>query len=541
MANGRSSRRGEASLPTVLVNYKGAHKRRRLALQTLAVGFVLIFSLFYGAAFALFAPYLMAPLALPLVLLALVVVWALPDSPTAPTRAVGALFYAFVVTLVAWPNYLAVALPGLPWLTLIRLTGFPMAAAFLFCLAMSRDVRSYFGQVIRTSRLPFILIAIFVAIQFITIVFSHHIFSSIQRIIVCEVDWTAVFFICVWLYRRPGGIKIWAGLLWGLGLFVSLIGIWEYKLHRLPWVGHIPGFLKIDEESVQRTLAGVSRAYTGVFRIESTFGTPLGLSEYIALTFPFVVHFALKGGRLWVRCAAAATLPLFLFVVILTDSRLGMVGCFLTLVLYPLVIGIEQWRNNPRSLIGPSIVFAYPAAFSTAIVSTFFVGNLRRHIWGTGAQQFSTNSRIEQYNLGLPKILHNPIGYGAGESGYTLGYAPFGMLTIDTYYLAVALEYGVIGFICYYSIIGWCVYSAGATSIFNESDDPDRPFLVPLAISLLNFFIIKSVFSQQDNHPLVFAMMGMVIAACSRIRNSAATPPDREPTGLKAALLAGPG
>jgi hypothetical protein len=34
----------------------------------------------------------------------------------------------------------------------------------------------------------------------------------------------------------------------------------------------------------------------------------------------------------------------------------------------------------------------------------------------------------------------------------------------------------------------------------------------------MNFFVIKSVFSQQDNHPLVFMMLGMVVALVWRIQ-----------------------
>ena len=44
--------------------------------------------------------------------------------------------------------------------------------------------------------------------------------------------------------------------------------------------------------------------------------------------------------------------------------------------------------------------------------------------------------------------------------------------------------------------------------------------LVPVAAALLNFFVIKSVFSQEDNHPLVAMIVGMIVATCWRVQQS---------------------
>jgi hypothetical protein len=77
-------------------------------------------------------------------------------------------------------------------------------------------------------------------------------------------------------------------------------------------------------------------------------------------------------------------------------------------------------------------------------------------IWGGGAQQSSTDSRKERYAMGWRILKRNPVGHGhghghghgIGESATTLGYrVQDGKLTIDTYYLAVELEYRVIAFV----------------------------------------------------------------------------------------------
>lgn len=86
------------------------------------------------------------------------------------------------------------------------------------------------------------------------------------------------------------------------------------------------------------------------------------------------------------------------------------------------------------------------------------------------------------------------------------------MITIDTYYLSVALEYGVLGFIVFYGMLAIAIYEASRRALFSDLENDTRSFLLPIAVSLVTFVIIKSVFSQQDNHPVIFMMLGALVA-----------------------------
>ena len=83
------------------------------------------FCFFYGAAYSIFAPYYVIAFFIPPAVLTLLVIWVLPDLEP-PVRTMEWLFFAFFVALVTWPDYLAVALPGLPWITIARLTCYPL-------------------------------------------------------------------------------------------------------------------------------------------------------------------------------------------------------------------------------------------------------------------------------------------------------------------------------------------------------------------------------------------------------------------------------
>jgi len=44
--------------------------------------------------------------------------------------------------------------------------------------------------------------------------------------------------------------------------------------------------------------------------------------------------------------------------------------------------------------------------------------------------------------------------------------------------------------------------------------------MIPAGIALVNFFVIKSVFAQSDNHAIVFMILGMVVALLWRLRHA---------------------
>lgn len=512
---------------------------RRLIIITFISGFCFVYGFFYS----LFAPALMVYFLVPPTVLALLIVWALPDSRTAPTGPLEWLLYAYFITLIIWPNYLALSLPGMPWITLVRLTGIPLVLTLLVCVSISAKFRSDIGRVLNAAPVSWMTLTAFVAIQALSIVFSADKAGSVQKFIVAQIGWTGVFFASAYIFRRPGQIQRWALILWAMAIFLGVIGIWEYKLHRTPWAGHIPGFLKVEDPDVQRIMNGSTRGWDGVYRVQATFTTSLALSEYMAFTMPFLLHFLSSRYKLWMRLASAASIPFVLYIVYLTNARLGMAGCFVSFLAYGFVAAVRLWRSRKDSLLAPAVLLAYPALIPAAIASTFFVGHLRHAIWGMGMQQYSTDARKDQWNMGIPKIINNPLGHGIGQGGEALGYSPFGFLTIDSYYLMLLLEYGIIGFILYVTCLGGGILNASKTLIANKPLDDDQAFTAPLLITMLNFVVIKAVFAQQDNHSIIYMVMGMIAALASR-RNAAeaaekasGTPSNREPVHRPSARL----
>jgi hypothetical protein len=479
----------------------------------------------YGFTFGAVAPARMMPFTIPVVLMSALVIWALPPGEYAPTRALEPIFVTFFAALILWPNYLAIALPSLPWLTLLRIIGVPLVMLFLVSLSVSARFRSTMKAILAADPMLVRLVVALAVLQTVSIALSSDPGATVNRWVVAQVNQTAIFFIACFVFTRRGFLDLWVKMFLAMLVILCLIGLWEWRNQAVPWVGHIPEYLKVDDESVKRILSHRARASTGIYRVHSTTTTSLGLAELLGLSMPFAMHFFLDRFPMYLRLAALAYIPFAVYLIFLTDSRLGVVTALCSAIFYLLIWALLRWRQERRSLFGPAIVLAYPAIFAAFVAATFLIGRLRAEVWGTGAQQASTESRLEQWRMGIPKIIRNPFGNGLGQGGPELGfYNGAGVLTIDSYYLSVLLELGVLGFVIYYGLMLRGVF-VGARTVVGARGDEEFRLLLPLSVALMDFVISKSVFSQEANHPLIFMMLGAVMAMAYRSRVGAAAPP----------------
>ena len=236
----------------------------------------------------------------------------------------------------------------------------------------------------------------------------------------------------------------------------------------------------------------------------------------MALTMPFLLHYTVGSYSWSTRLAALASAVFAMAVAILSGVRVGTIGCLVSIMLSIAAWSLFKWRRDRESLLAPATSLSLPVLVAVVAVAVTYVGRVRHLLWGSGSEAFSTESRIEQLTSGLPKILSHPWGYGIGMGAESLNFSPFGFLTIDNYYLDVALEYGVLGFVVYYSMFLISIYYGLRTLLRFRRLGREVEMLTPITIALTTFFIIKSSFSEQDNHPLVFMMLGMVAALVHR-------------------------
>ena len=469
-------------------------------------------AILYGGVFALAAPAFALPLLAPVAVLGALSIWALPNAK-APTGPIEPLYFAFFAALFMWPDYLAFSLPGLPWITLTRLIELPLAVVTLAGVSMSANFRSEFACLKGPARPVCKMLLILIVIEFVTLPFAYDKRVSVQKLVNAQFDWTLTFFASCYVFRKPGPLIRWVYILLGMTIFLCVMGALENEEGHVLWLGHIPSFLKIDDADARAILAGGFR--NGRYRVQAIFGTSLEFAQYLALAFPFVLYLATSARRIRVRAVAAATLPLMVYVTLTTGSRLGVIGIFVAFLAYLLLWAVLKWRRDKSSIIGPAIALAYPAILGLTVAATFVSHRLGAVVWGNGPQNASDAGRAEEWRLAGAKILSNPVGHGIGMGAAALNYhQPDGLLTIDSYYLSTALEFGVIGFLVYYGSIVYSMYlCARALSVAKEGEDF---LLMPIASSMAAFMFTSSVLSETETHPIVFMLLGMTAALVHR-------------------------
>jgi hypothetical protein len=472
----------------------------------LAVGFAL-----YGFGFAVSAPLRMMPFLAPVAALLGLVIWALPAGNYAPVGAIRPLYVTFVIVFVLWPNYLAIAIANLPWVTLQRMALVPLVAVFLTCMSVSPGFRRQLRDILQADPLLTKLIAALVAIQAFSVLISTEPSQSLNQFIVSQLVLTALLLTGAYIFVRDGFAEAWVRVFVVCMAILCLMCLWENKLQALPWAGHIPPFLKIEDPAVQRIL--MPKIRLDEYRVLGTATTPLTLAELLGLSIPFGMHLLFERQRLMVRISAALYIVLAIHCIVLTGSRLGMVAAFASALFYLLVWALLRWRQHKTSVFGPAVVLGYPIIAVGFLVATFVVGRLRALIWGnSGAHQASTDAREEQWALAIPKIIKRPWGYGLGQAAETTGWTnPAGTMSLDSGYIAMFMDIGIVGFLIFFGLIFRGIWTAGYTAI-HAPYDRDVRVLLPIAVSLSNFVLVRSVLAQGANVPLVFMMLGAATA-----------------------------
>lgn len=470
-----------------------------------------IFAFIWGGLYALLPPAFITTLLLPLVPLVFLVIWALPDTNTPNLKVMERFFWAALIGLLIWPNYLAFAYPGLPWITLIRAITVPMALVFLINLSIGRDFRGQMRDILVCNKDIVCLLLIFWLFMLLTIPVSAKPFGSMNRVISHMMECAIIFFIAAWLFTQPERVGRWIRTICILVIILCVVAVFEYRESRVLWANHIPSFLKIEDESVQRTLAGSARFATGKYRVISIFGTSLNFAELLGMSTALFIHQMLAARRFLAKLLILLFLPFLFWVIIATDSRLGVIGFFASILGYAFLWAVRRWSQIKQDLIGPAITLAYPAILALFMMATLFWQRLNRMVWGGGPQQASNESRQQQWDMMWPKLGSWPFGRGMATSGDTLGFANgAGVVTVDSYYITILLEFGVFGFIGFFGAMLVGSYQAGKVAI-NSRLDTGRD-MIPLSIMLATFVVIKGVLSQDDIHMLMFMALGIVAA-----------------------------
>lgn len=503
----------------VLEPYRRVYTLRRELFPLLAFPVLSFGCLLYGFFFALTAPYLLMQFLAPIAVLGLVVIWALPNQRDAPTYGVELLFAAFLISFLLWPDYLAIYFPGMPWITSLRITAFPMVGLFLICLSVSKEFRKAVGKSVSAIKIMWILMCVMLGWQFATIPLSPTPVAALQIVILITILHFSMFVVSATIFRRIEYVERYWALLCVLAIPICIIVILEARQQHLLWMTEIPRFLRVPDENVTKILEPEFRPGINLYRAKGIFRTPLVLAEYLCLLTPFLLHFGFSDRKPLIRAACFLFIPIIFVAIRLTDSRLGMVGMLISILLFGCFWSYIRWRREPKNLFSAAVLFAYPAAFILAVAAVLSSTRLSIMVFGGGAQASSTAARSTQLDMALRALAKSPLGHGPGRSGEALGFAEGQFKTVDNYFITVAMDGGVIGIVAWYGIFIAAIVTSLRYCLSPEhSIRREANLLAPLTIALCAFLVVKWVHGQGDLHSIQFIQLGMISALVYRMR-----------------------
>lgn len=471
----------------------------------------------YGFAAVGLPPQNLYLLFVPVVVCLLIALWLMPDRGIFPRTAIERTFRVLLILTIIWPTYIAIVLPGLPWLTPTRIALFVLTFLFLYGVSTSSLLRRHVSLVARSSPLVWRAFLVWQASMFVSIPFSSALSYTFKALVDNQLRFTVVFFASCLVFARRDTPRRTIGWIVVLAVVCAIDGFWELKLGYPPWANHIPSFMKVDEATMAVVLGAQSRSADGLYRVHGPFPNSLLMAEYLALSMPFILHWLLTGRTHLLRLAMLIAFAVVLYAILSTQSRLGLVGTIIGVAIYVPLWALRQYRADRTSLVGPSILFGAPFIALLLIGLVFSSHTLSTRVLGGGAQAASTQARVDQRRMAVPKVLRNPLGYGLDQSGHVLGFVnQAGAVTVDNHYITSLLEIGVVGTLGFYGM--FLVAAWLGVRLYLTTNDREMLLAGPLAVMFIGFVIEKSVLSQENNHSLVVLLLAMMLTLWGRAR-----------------------
>ncbi len=425
----------------------------------------------------------------------------------APLRLLHFLFVAAMVLFILWPRYLAFNFGG-PDLTPARLvyaTLLGIWAGALVSPAFRRDLWS----AIRESKFWIWLAVAYFVLRLFSSFFSDAPGLSLYQI--ANELFTAVLILPIVLsiYRHPPQIESMAFWIFLASVVVAGLAIVEWTLSRTLFSNvSIPG-MRVDSEWLQNAVMDKVRA--GKYRAQSTFSHPLLLAEFMMFALPLSLYVA-AGKGFWMRSLGVAGLFLCLAGAVVTGSRSTLIALPPMMLLAVVVLATRQRLADGRtSALGIFILFCtLVGLFGFAVLFTFDFVSPELVTGRSALEVSSTTTRLQMLQQGVPLILERPLlGYGPGLSAYLAGVKSSLGLTIDSYYLSLALDSGLV------CLIIFVLLTAGVAikGFVSATRDSSSLGLLKgmMGVSLIGMLIIKSILSTPHNAPLIFLCIALIL------------------------------
>ncbi len=462
---------------------------------------------------------------------AVIFLWVMPGLPTISIPAIRRLFYIMFTVSLCVPTYYAIALPGMPWISIRRIAAAPLIIALSLALATSQPLRSRVKAILIDGKLKSICAIGFLAMIVISVFFSANPFESLSQTNEIITSWYIPFLalLCIVDTERDI-IQLMKVVAW-CALVVSLIGVAEFVLHRRVALEVLPAPVIASLMENNPSFAGLvnsSPMRNGMWRASSIFTVSLSFGEFESIVAPIGYFFLVHGRSFKAKAFGLAVGTMAIVGIFCSGSRGAYASVIAATVAFTFLWLIRAIRFERGSLAPALVGLVSFICFAILFGLILFWPRMHNVVMGGGIESYSDQARWEEVAASIPHILDNPItGHGISMGGTVVGYRSPGsdIPSLDSYVLSLLVETGVPGFFFFFGMIIFSALSCARIYISN------RTILGPVAgcigCAVVAYGTYRVFLSQRESHTLFFALVACAIWLSHAYAR--ATAPKRQP------------
>lgn len=448
----------------------------------------------------------------PIGVMALLSLWLLPDVDKADNAPFYKLLTAYMFMMVAWPSYVAIAIPGLPWVTPPRLILGVLLISMLTHFPQIAESRRKVVELLGYDKLAFRLYMLFLFMELVVVPLAISPIDVVSYEVMQGVLDLSAMIAAAWLFADVRKVPRLVRVLVLACIFTMLVTLLENYLKRPPWFGYIPSFMKVDPILYDTYMSPQARIGDGRYRVRATFGIVLYYSQYLGIMLPPLLYemWRMKG---WKRLLAVALIPLILQTVWYLNARTASIALLISLFGFAGLVMLRQllFRSKGDAL-KPGIMLAVMlmgvAAMMGAIASSH---RLQMYTIGGSQHAGSDEIRNQQWAGAWRAVGRNPVGVGMGTPLPDVGkVSAKGIAVVDSFYINLLVGVGPLGFIGFMGCLARIAWLGMMT--FMRAKDELEEWGGALALAVLNYIIASYVISFSDNNYLVFALAVAILA-----------------------------
>jgi hypothetical protein len=205
------------------------HLAARISYFSLQAASVALVGLLVG-----FMTVILPPMAITgvVALAGVILLWAMPELRLVPETALRKMFFVMVIVLLCVPDYYALTISYLPWISIRRLFEFAVIILFCITVAGSSSARAKIAATVRINPWLTACVVGFLVMNCLSIFTSGEwLFFSVNVFFDVLLTWYAPLFASILVVRSEEDVIILMKIIAVTGIVVSLAGVIEFTTY----------------------------------------------------------------------------------------------------------------------------------------------------------------------------------------------------------------------------------------------------------------------------------------------------------------------